>query len=103
MAKKILLYLFVFFYCGFVSSNILKINRISIENGLSSNMVNCIYKDTKGLIWLGTSNGFDSYDGQKIESYANRLKINNNLIVQSITDNGDGSLWVGTESGAYRY
>jgi len=42
-------------------------NRISTEDGigLASNMVQSIYQDSKGFIWVGTANGLQRFDGSK--------------------------------------
>jgi ligand-binding sensor domain-containing protein len=39
------------------------------KDGLSSNNVECIFKDSYGFMWFGTSNGLDRYDAAKIWSF----------------------------------
>jgi ligand-binding sensor domain-containing protein len=41
----------------------LTFRTINISNGLSHNMVNAIYKDHRGFVWLGTQLGLDRFDG----------------------------------------
>ncbi|UCC64320.1 MAG: hypothetical protein JSV36_04495, partial [Anaerolineae bacterium] len=41
----------------------LKFERISIRQGLSHSTVYCILQDSKGFMWLGTSDGLNKYDG----------------------------------------
>src|SRR5436190_9138887 len=37
--------------------------------GLASNVVNSIYQDQKGFIWVGTANGLQRFDGSKFVSF----------------------------------
>ncbi|MDX2431822.1 MAG: two-component regulator propeller domain-containing protein, partial [Bacteroides sp.] len=45
---------------------------VSIEDGLSNNHVNAIFKDSYGYIWLGTLDGIDRYDGIEVKSFSYR-------------------------------
>ena len=42
------------------------------RDGLSDILVNTIYKDYQGYIWLGTESAVDRYDGNSIVSYSDR-------------------------------
>ena len=59
--------------------------RISIENGLSNNHVNALFKDSYGYIWMGTIDGLDRFDGIEIRPYTSRFpeKVEN---VHAITE-----------------
>jgi ligand-binding sensor domain-containing protein len=39
------------------------VSYLGIENGLSNNTVTSIYKDGTGLMWFGTIDGLNRYDG----------------------------------------
>ena len=41
------------------------------ENGLSNNLIQCIYQDKEGWIWFGTSQGLNQYDGYRFKKYNN--------------------------------
>lgn len=43
--------------------------RLSIEEGLSNPTVNDIFIDGKGVVWIGTKDGLDSYDGSSIKVF----------------------------------
>ena len=46
--------------------------RLTYNNGLSDNKVNCIIKSHEGYIWAGTPQGLNRYDGFRIRVfYAN--------------------------------
>jgi len=56
-------------------------NRLSIQDGLLSNNIRCIWQDEQGYLWIGTENGLQRYDG-----YAFRT-ILNSRIDQILSDN----------------
>lgn len=44
-------------------------SHINTDNGLCSNTANLTYKDEAGLVWIGTDDGLNSYDGYIIRSF----------------------------------
>jgi ligand-binding sensor domain-containing protein len=56
--------LIVFFivFTGFSQQNLIK--KITIVNGLPSNNIKCIFKDSRGYFWIGTEAGLCKYDGK---------------------------------------
>jgi len=79
------------------------IKNLTSETGLSSNYIRTIYKDSKGLIWIGTDTGLDSYDGLQIINYGKRFKTPLKGAVQSILESSNYTLWIGNEQGAFLY
>lgn len=74
---------------------------ITMSDGLSDLLVNAIYKDSMGYVWIGTDNSLDRFDGVKIKHFAftgNDLK---NKRVNVISENG-GYIYVGNNSGLWR-
>ena len=41
----------------------LKFRRLDTPQGLSSSQINCIFKDSKGFVWIGTPYGLNRYEG----------------------------------------
>lgn len=73
---------------------------------MSGNQVNCIYRDHRGFLWIGTTNGLNEYDGRNINVYKhNRFDsssiVNDNII--SITEDKNGFLWLGTFNGISKF
>lgn len=68
------------------------------QDGLISNVIQCINKDLSGKMWFGTPSGIAVFDGSQWISYtkSNGLVGNN---VLCIAVDLDGSLWFGTDSG----
>ncbi|MDX9882957.1 MAG: two-component regulator propeller domain-containing protein [Prolixibacteraceae bacterium] len=79
---------------------------LSPELGLSQITVACIYQDTKGLMWFGTEDGLNRFDGYRFEvfktSQGDEKTISNNII-NGITEDPAGFIWVATERGLNRY
>lgn len=43
--------------------------QIGADDGLCSNTVNLTYRDESGLVWIGTDDGLNTYDGYSIHCY----------------------------------
>ncbi|MBS0026712.1 hybrid sensor histidine kinase/response regulator transcription factor [Chitinophaga sp. 22321] len=44
-------------------ANAQEFSSLNVNNGLSNNQVNCIFKDSRGFMWFGTMSGLNRYDG----------------------------------------
>ncbi len=42
-----------------------------MDEGLSGHIITCIYEDSDGFIWVGTTMGMNRYDGHRFEPYTN--------------------------------
>jgi signal transduction histidine kinase/ligand-binding sensor domain-containing protein/DNA-binding response OmpR family regulator len=108
IAKLLLILVFSWAYCCFVSSQSdnFKFTRIDINEGLSHNQVNCILKDSKGFMWFGTLSGLNRYDGYHFKVFRHQLKdstsINDNYI-NTLLEDHNGKIWVGTREGFVIY
>ncbi|HEY8781860.1 MAG TPA: two-component regulator propeller domain-containing protein [Mucilaginibacter sp.] len=62
----------------------------------------CIFKDSRGLIWIGTENGLYRYDGTNIDYISHQVNnyhtIPNNGII-NITEDKHSNIWIGTMEG----
>jgi ligand-binding sensor domain-containing protein len=78
----------------------------SIGDGLSQSVVNCIFQDSRGFLWIGTQNGLNRFNGYKFEVYTynpdDSCSIPNNWIY-AIAEDKDANLWIGTKGGLVRY
>lgn len=74
----------------------------TVEEGLPSNVVYCIYRDSKGYIWIATDKGVAKYNGLKFENYStfNGLPDNEIFFVQ---EDYYGRVWLGTFNGDLCY
>jgi|GEM_PF-1454079 len=80
----------------------LQFEALSLNQGISHNMVYCIIQDRSGVVWLGSMYGLVRYDGHGYTTYRNdpndSLSISNNDVI-SIYEDSNGNLWVGTWGG----
>jgi ligand-binding sensor domain-containing protein/signal transduction histidine kinase/DNA-binding response OmpR family regulator len=84
----------------------IEFERLSVEDGLSSNMINNIVSDKHGFIWIGTIDGLNKFDGHKITTYRTNVNdsttISDNHILALVVDSKD-RLWVYTPFGMNLY
>jgi len=81
--------------------------RVTNQNGLSNNQVNCILQDQRGFIWIGTNDGLNRYDGNYFTVFHNRpgdsTSISGNMIT-GLTEDKNGVLWIiSADGGLSRY
>lgn len=99
-----LLSFFCFFITCFVEAQTQKF--YTTDQGLSNSLINQIYQDRKGFVWIATEWGLNKYDGNKFTVYtytagdANSLSDN---YVRSIFEDRTGRLYVGLINGLMYY
>jgi signal transduction histidine kinase/ligand-binding sensor domain-containing protein/DNA-binding response OmpR family regulator len=79
---------------------------LTTKNGLSANTVNVILQDHNGLIWFGTSDGLNKFDGTNVTIYSHNEQDSTSLPaneVVSLLEDKAGKLWVGTSGGGLAY
>lgn len=76
------------------------------NNGLSNNFVDCLFKDSKGFLWIGTSYGLNRFDGYRFDVFntdsPTRIKVPGNFIY-SVSEDRFGDVWIGTNHGVCIY
>lgn len=79
-----------------------RFRHLSVEEGLSQEAVHAILQDRQGLIWLGTQDGLNRYDGYEITVFnndpADPTSLSNGWI-WSLLEDSRGNLWIGTDGG----
>ena len=79
---------------------------LDIGDGLRSNSIVSLLADSRGYLWIGTSQGVNRYDGHEVktrfpESNDPQLYEVFNTSVTSIEEDAAGRIWIECESGAY--
>lgn len=78
---------------------------ISSNDGLSNSAISVIHKDSSGVMWFGTWDGLNSFDGRNIRIFKSDKKnpktITSNVIID-IVEPAKGTLWVSTTNGVNR-
>jgi ligand-binding sensor domain-containing protein len=76
------------------------------KDGLSSNKATAVAQDSDGIIWIGTSNGLNRYDGYGFSRFfanpADPSAISGNNI-ENIMADGKNNLWLTTDEGICRF
>ena len=77
-------------------------SHLTIDQALSDQRVQAVAQDRVGVMWFGTNNGLDRYDGYDVVTYrndpTNPHSLSGNLI-EDLYEDHSGTLWVGTRSG----
>ncbi|MEO6548960.1 MAG: two-component regulator propeller domain-containing protein [Ferruginibacter sp.] len=89
-------------FFGVSQTQHVQFEHIGTAMGLSQSNVISIFQDSHGFMWFGTRDGLNKYDGYKFTVYkydaANENSLSHNTI-QSIAEDIDGNLWLGTWGG----
>ncbi|OQW93474.1 MAG: hypothetical protein BWK79_10910 [Beggiatoa sp. IS2] len=96
----------LFILSGFSLAEELQFEHLSVSDGLSQPVILCILQDSKGLMWFGTEDGLNRYDGYKFTIYKREPNNPNSLsgnYIWSIQEDSEGILWVGTNEGLNRF
>lgn len=76
--------------------------NVVMSDGLSGLLVNAIYKDSEGFVWLGTDNCLDRFDGVKVRHFEFRgIESGRKKRVNSVTETANKQLWVGNGIGLW--
>jgi signal transduction histidine kinase/ligand-binding sensor domain-containing protein len=81
-------------------------SHLTVNDGLSSNRIRCIYKDSKDYLWMGTDVGLDKYDSYQVKKYRHNDKIPGSIssdILTCIFEDRNKNLWFGTYDGLNLY
>jgi signal transduction histidine kinase/ligand-binding sensor domain-containing protein/DNA-binding response OmpR family regulator len=79
-----------------------KFTALTSMDGLSSNTVTAILKDSYGLMWFATEDGLNKYDGTQFKVYRAEKKDHSSLKSNDISglhQDKAGRIWVGTTEG----
>lgn len=69
----------------------LRFQHLTTDDGLSDNAITCVYEDRAGYIWIGTENGLDRYDGQRVE-HAGGIEEH----IAAFLEDRQGTRWIAT-------
>lgn len=81
--------------------------QLTTADGLANNTVRMIMQDSKGFVWIATSNGLCRYDGTRFRNYRPVTNTSNDepglkdQRVKSIAEDSQGRLWISTANNEY--
>ena len=97
--KKVLLLIMLMLPIGTSADYLFK--TLDARSGLTSSQINCILKDSRGFIWLGTPAGLYRYDGYIFKHFQTDSQDGSSLpdsYIESIQETYEGTLLVKTAS-----
>ena len=101
----LIIFLSIELYCYSQPSQ-LRFNHLNVDNGLSQGVNNCIYKDSRGYVWISSFDGLNRFDGLACTIYRENLKdslaIHGTLFLNILEDK-KGNLWIGSNRGLNFY
>lgn len=78
------------------------VEKLTTNEGLAHNTVECIFKDSEGFVWIGTQYGLNQFNGYSLKTfrknYNDSTTISGNRI-SAIVEDAYGNLWIGTSHG----
>lgn len=98
--------LFINFRYSYSQPNNLKVEKISLEHGLSQVNVRCILQDKNGFMWFGTQDGLNRYDGYEFVKFKWDPSDSNSIpgnLISSLIEDDKGNIWIGTMGGLAVY
>ena len=81
-----LLFLFSFVTLGGQNAQNVMFEHLTIKEQLSHYSVMGLYQDERGLIWIGTRNGVNVYDGNEVHVYKQDWDTDGHVVSNSIRD-----------------
>lgn len=87
-----------------LSQNTYRFRNYTINDGLSQSAISTIVQDETGMLWLGTQDGLNRFDGQNVEIFNSDLTkgIENEYILSSLRAKNE-LVWFGTTNGLTQY
>jgi len=79
-----------------------RVQAITVADGLSQGFVSCVLEDRRGFIWIGTYSGLNRYDGHQVKRFTPDHTAKWSLtanFMHVIAEDKLGLLWIGTEKG----
>lgn len=79
---------------GMTQEYTVELKSIGFEDGMVSRNVRVFFQDKDGLMWIGTNEGLNSYDGYRVKAYTleNGALLSN--FAQEIAQDFQGKLWI---------
>ncbi len=104
--RKHILTLLILITGACTSAQQLYFNHLSVNSGLSQGVNNCIYRDSKGFVWISSFDGLNRFDGINCSSFRSSIKDTGGLkgtLFLNILEDKEANLWIGSNEGLNFY
>lgn len=88
-------------FCVLLYPSTYTLRGLSVLDGLSDLLVNAIYKDSLGFVWIGTGNSLERFDGSHIKHYPIIGSDEKLKRVNVIAEMEGNQLWMGNGMGVW--
>lgn len=79
-------------------------SKIDYQQGLSNSAVISVFQDKEGLMWFGTYDGVNCYDGKEMDVYRSDFSTDlTNNVIYRIQQADSSCLWISTGAGLNRF
>ena len=92
-------------WLGLFSAFAADIERLTNADGLSNSSVTTIFQDSSHLMWFGTWDGLNRYNGREFKVFKPSPEYGNSIgnnIIRNIVET-EGNVWIATDRGIDRY
>ena len=106
MLRKILNIAYIVFFTQILYANESRILRLSNNDGLSNSSITTIFQDSNRLIWVGTWDGLNVYNGAEFENYRSNRQDSSSItnpVIRQIFEENKNILWITTDYGINRF
>jgi signal transduction histidine kinase/CheY-like chemotaxis protein/ligand-binding sensor domain-containing protein len=82
------------------------IEQLDNTKGISNSSINTIFQDSQNLLWIGTWDGLNRYDGNTFKIFRTELNNDNSLsnqVILKIDEDASGHIWILTMHGINQY
>ncbi len=80
--------------------------QYTVQDGLGSMFIRCMYQDSRGILWVGTLDGISKFNGEGFKNYNIKDGLDN-TIINTIAEDKMGNLWLGcggsTKNEVYKF
>lgn len=106
--KKITIFLAGFFFLTFLPCQVptdFSFYHLTSKNGISDDSQNeFVKKDSRGYVWISSTDGLNRYNGLKIKQYNSESdSLFGENIQSSLFEDGKGNMWFSTYEAIHRY
>lgn len=103
--KRLIFVTFLYCACG-LAMHALALRVFNADHDLSSSLINQLYQDRNGMMWVATEDGLNRYDGNKFTIYRNVPGDSSSLFssyVKAIGEDEEGRIYACTRRGIQIY
>ncbi|MEI2748091.1 MAG: two-component regulator propeller domain-containing protein [Ferruginibacter sp.] len=93
-------------YAQSVDNPYYNFRQLTVTDGLSTNGVNYLCKDSRGFLWIGTKQGLQRFNGSSFLNFRHLNNDSNSIVndrISFITEDSKHDIWVATNSGIAKF